>query len=175
MVNAFRYGTPPHGGFAFKLDRLVMMLVGADSLREVIAFPKTKDASCLLTGAPDTVDAAQLEILHLTGTDVPQAASAEKGKKPAQDIDVQAVADLAMLDLTETEKQDLPAQMREIIAFADTLGSVDTTDVPITAHVVPMKNVLREDRVLPSFDRKEILSNAPTKDDVYIIVPRVVE
>lgn len=66
MVNAFRYGTPPHGGFAFGLDRFVMLMVGADSLRDIIAFPKIKDASCPLTGAPDFVDKAQLDVLGLT-------------------------------------------------------------------------------------------------------------
>jgi aspartyl-tRNA synthetase len=65
MINAFKYGTPPHGGFAFGLDRLVMLMVGADSLREVIAFPKIKDASCPMTDAPSLVDDKQLEILNL--------------------------------------------------------------------------------------------------------------
>ena len=62
MVNAFRYGTPPHGGFAFGLDRLVMLMLGEDSLREVIAFPKIKDASCPLSDAPNDVDAEQLQV-----------------------------------------------------------------------------------------------------------------
>ena len=52
MIDAFRYGTPPHGGFAFGHDRLVMLMAGADSVREVIAFPKLRDASCPLTSAP---------------------------------------------------------------------------------------------------------------------------
>ena len=60
MMGAFRYGTPPHAGFAFGLDRFVMLLAGASSVREVIAFPKTKDASCLMTDAPDFVDPKQL-------------------------------------------------------------------------------------------------------------------
>ncbi|RPF47946.1 aspartyl-tRNA synthetase [Hydrogenoanaerobacterium saccharovorans] len=66
MVNAFQYGTPPHGGFAFGLDRLVMLMLGEDSLRQVIAFPKAKDASCLMTNAPDEVDLAQLKVLGIT-------------------------------------------------------------------------------------------------------------
>ncbi|WP_434310989.1 aspartate--tRNA ligase [Hominifimenecus sp. rT4P-3] len=65
LLNAFKYGVPPHGGLAYGLDRLAMLMAGADSIREVIAFPKAKDASCLLTGAPDVVDEKQLEELHI--------------------------------------------------------------------------------------------------------------
>ena len=65
MVGAFRYGTPPHGGFAFGLDRLVMIMAKRDSIRDVIAFPKVKDASCLLTNAPDVVDEKQLRELSI--------------------------------------------------------------------------------------------------------------
>ena len=65
LLNAFKYGVPPHAGLAYGLDRLVMLLVKADSIREVIAFPKVKDASCLMTNAPDVVDEKQLEELQI--------------------------------------------------------------------------------------------------------------
>ncbi|MCM1246644.1 MAG: aspartate--tRNA ligase, partial [Roseburia sp.] len=63
LLNAFRYGVPPHAGLAYGLDRLVMLMAGEDNIREVIAFPKVKDASCPLTEAPGTVDEKQLEEL----------------------------------------------------------------------------------------------------------------
>ena len=72
LLDAFRYGVPPHAGLAYGLDRLVMLLVKADSIREVMAFPKVKDASCLLTGAPDTVDTVQLRELHLAAENAAQ-------------------------------------------------------------------------------------------------------
>jgi len=65
LLNAFKYGVPPHAGLAYGLDRLCMLLVKADSIREVIAFPKVKDASCLMTNAPDVVDDKQLEELQI--------------------------------------------------------------------------------------------------------------
>ncbi len=65
LLNAFQYGVPPHAGLAFGLDRIVMLMVQADSIREVMAFPKVKDASCLMTDAPNLVDAYQLEELGI--------------------------------------------------------------------------------------------------------------
>ena len=65
LLNAFKYGVPPHAGLAFGLDRMIMLMVGADSIRDVIAFPKVKDASCLMTEAPTPVDNKQLEELEI--------------------------------------------------------------------------------------------------------------
>ena len=65
LLDAFKYGVPPHAGLAYGLDRLVMLMAGQESIRDVIAFPKVKDASCLMTEAPGTVDAKQLEELSI--------------------------------------------------------------------------------------------------------------
>ena len=78
LLDAFRYGTPPHGGLAYGLDRLVMLLCGCNSIRDVIAFPKVQNASDLMMSAPDTVDEKQLSELCIAVTE-PQSESCHKG------------------------------------------------------------------------------------------------
>lgn len=68
LLEAFKFGVPPHGGIAFGLDRLIMLLSGTENIREVIAFPKTQNASCLLTEAPSAADQKQLEELMIQST-----------------------------------------------------------------------------------------------------------
>ncbi len=70
LLEAFKYGVPPHAGLAYGLDRLVMIMAKQESIRDVIAFPKVKDASCLMTNAPDVVDDAQLEELGIEIADI---------------------------------------------------------------------------------------------------------
>ncbi len=74
LLDAFRYGVPPHAGLAYGVDRMVMHMVHADSIRDVIAFPKVKDASCLMTKAPGAVDAGQLNELRLAVTETEREA-----------------------------------------------------------------------------------------------------
>lgn len=172
MVNAFRYGTPPHGGFAFGLDRLVMLMVGANSLRDVIAFPKTKDAVCPLTQAPSPVDLRQLEELHLAASS-PSPVPAPASHKTLDDTELENVARLAQLSLTETERKRMPKDLAAMIAFADELGQLDTAGVPPTAHIVPLTNVFRPDEPVPCVSREGILANAKTRAGGYVAVPRV--
>ena len=72
LLDAFKYGVPPHAGLAYGLDRLIMLMAGEDSIRDVIAFPKVKDASCLMTDAPNTVDPKQLDELAINIVETPE-------------------------------------------------------------------------------------------------------
>ena len=90
-------------------------------------------------------------------------------------IDVASVAKLARLSLSEAEMEAMSKEMAAIVEFADKLSEVDCSDMPITAHVVPLENVMREDVPMAGAERDALLAGAPTKADGYFTVPRVVE
>ncbi len=171
LVRAFSFGTPPHGGFAFGLDRLVMLLCGANSLRDVIAFPKLGDGSCPLTGAPDAVDDAQLSALGLLAGE--STVQARESRSRPMEIDVEHVARLARLTLDGEEKQRMQREMRDLVAMASRLSRLDTKDVPETAHMA-QAGALRKDIPAPCLTRDALEAGAPGWRDGCFFVPRVV-
>lgn len=88
---------------------------------------------------------------------------------------IEHVANLARLKLTELEKEKLTSEMENIIAYVDKLNELDTSNVKPMEHVIPIKNVFREDRVEKSYDREKILSNAPVVEEGCFKVPKVVD
>jgi aspartyl-tRNA(Asn)/glutamyl-tRNA(Gln) amidotransferase subunit C len=90
-------------------------------------------------------------------------------------IDVEAVAKLARLGLSDEEKKLFGEQLSRILDHADTLKRLNTDKVEPTSHAIPMKNVLREDKVIPCLDLDRILANAPQAEEGMFRVPRIVE
>lgn len=90
-------------------------------------------------------------------------------------IDVGHVAKLARLGLSEEEKKLFAEQLSAILEYADILKKLDTKDIPPTSHAIPMKNVLREDKVIPCENAGDILANAPEEEKHMFRVPRILE
>ncbi len=171
LLDAFRFGTPPHAGFAFGVDRLCMLLRGASSLREVIAFPKVRDASCFLTGAPDFVDAAQLAALRL-GVDSAQDAKEEHMRKRSKET-VETAALLSMLTLSQAEEGRMAAEFGSIVDFAGALGAIQK-EAPLD-RPKPQPAPMREDVAKEGLSTQAVLGNARTTSGRYITVPRTFE
>lgn len=87
-------------------------------------------------------------------------------------MSVRQAASLAKLLLTEQEEESMGAELEILLTFAQELSQVDTTDVPMTAHVLPLENVLRDDIVVQLFDRELLLQNAPSRTEDGISVPQ---
>ena len=87
---------------------------------------------------------------------------------------IEHVANLARLNLTEQEKEKLTIEMASIISYMDKLNELDTTNIEPRSHVLQMKNVFREDIVQPSVDREDALKNAPSKNEEFFKVPKVI-
>ena len=90
-------------------------------------------------------------------------------------IDVEKVAQLARLRFSEEEKRDLASKLNDILSYMEQLNRLDTEHVEPTAHVLPLKNVLREDAVAPSMSQEDLLSNAPDRAMGHFKVPKVIE
>jgi aspartyl-tRNA(Asn)/glutamyl-tRNA(Gln) amidotransferase subunit C len=89
--------------------------------------------------------------------------------------EVERVARLARLELSEPEKERMRAQLDSILSYIDKLNELDTSTVEATFHVLPLTNVFREDEVRPSLSQEESLANAPDRHDLFFRVPRILE
>ena len=90
-------------------------------------------------------------------------------------MDVDKVAQLARLKFSEEEQRELSSKLNDILSYMEKLNRLDTEDVESTAHVLPLKNVFREDVVVPSMPQKELLANAPDRAMGHFKVPKVIE
>ena len=88
---------------------------------------------------------------------------------------VDYISELSRLKLPQEEKERMTGQLEQIISYMDTLNALDTGGVEPVSHIFPVKNILREDEVQPSFDRDELLKNAPMSEDGAFLVPKAVE
>ena len=188
LLRALEYGAPPHGGLALGLDRVVAMILGTPSIRDVMAFPKNRRALCPLTRAPAGAEASQLQELHIRleaeaeeGADPGHGkggqAPAEPGRQPERitRAEVDHAARLARLRLTEEEADTFQRDLASILDYVASLNELDTEPVDPMSHVLEVRNVWREDEEAPYPDPEGILSNAPEREDDAFKVPRILE
>lgn len=168
ILEAFSYGAPPHGGFAFGLDRLVMMIAGEDSIREVIAFPKTREGLCPLTNAPGSVDLDQLKELDFG---VLKKDKAEREKSIKSDIDLEALAYNSYIYL-EDDREKYKEYILDMIDELGDIEEVDASSYRPTINIYPIENSFREDKAKREFTREELLKNANSTVDGYILLEK---
>jgi len=189
FLEALGLGAPPHAGLALGLDRMAAMVLGARSIREVIAFPKNRRAFCPLTRAPADADPEHLQELGIRVSDAGDAEAGARGKtspfasgdrkpKPRKKVSmarVRQVAKLARLSLREEEMEAIRRDLEQVLGYVDQLAALDTEGVPPMSHVLPVTNVWREDGEGSAGPVEEILSNAPERNGRFFQVPKILE
>ncbi len=186
FLRALEYGAPPHGGLALGLDRVIAMILKASSIREVIAFPKNRSAYCPLSEAPSVVEGSQLKELGLaapvaglayerTSRETVKTEAAISFSERISPDHVRHIAKLARLKLTDSEVLLYQKDLNSILEYVETLRELDAENVRPMSHVIPMKNVWREDKPGKAGKPEELLSNAPAREKGFFKVPKIME
>ena len=179
LYTAFQYGAPPHAGMAPGIDRTVMLLTGDEKILEVIAFPLNGNAQDLLLGAPSEVTNQQLEDVHLLGNTnalaTRQAATGGSKVRSEKRSTFSNAQQLNQLSLTEDEENDVTNILSAMKEHEDALKNIDTENVEEMIYVMPMTNVLREDKRVQNFSRDSLLEGAPERSEDSWQVPRLVK
>lgn len=169
ILEAFSYGAPPHGGFAFGLDRLVMMMAKEDTIREVIAFPKTREGICPLSEAPSTVDSEQLKVLDFMQDG--QVSPSQKEKSIKKDLNIEALAINSYIYL-EDKKESYENYILDMMEETSDIKDVDVEGLSPTINIYPVENSFREDKVYKEFTREELLRDASKTHEGYILLEK---
>ena len=186
FLRALEYGAPPHGGLALGLDRVIAMILKASSIREVIAFPKNRSAYCPLSEAPSFVEGSQLKELGLVvpvaGFPYERAPRAPLTSEAATSFSgrispehVRHIAKLARLKLSDSEALLYQKDLNSILEYVETLRELDAENVRPMSHVIPLKNVWRDDKPGKAGKPEEILANAPAREKDFFKVPKIIE
>ena len=191
FLKALEYGTPPHAGLALGLDRVIAMILGTPSIRDVIAFPKNRKAFCPLTEAPSFADKPQLEELALkthsgvgpvesvNGVKTPSTRHTTTAKNARSEKisirEVNHVAKLARLELSDQEAAFFQKDLNSILDYVETLKDLDTENVSPMSHVLETSNVWRDDLPKDHKETEPLLKNAPMREKGYYKVPKILE
>jgi len=173
LLEALKYGAPPHGGIALGMDRVVAMILGASSIREVIAFPKNRSAYCPLTGAPSPVAKAQLAEAGLLGLE---------GARPLADAEQKAemldsLSWVSRIGINEDERSAVASAVQAAADLAAAANERAADEEPLYS-IVPASNRTRlgaEPRTSSLAENGELLKNAPTRKGDYLKVASILE
>ncbi len=186
FLKALQYGTPPHGGLALGIDRLLALILGLSSIREGIAFPKNRSAACPLTQAPAEADPAQLRELGLAGKVTASAETTASQPTPVAGRPAAArgtisreevlhVARLSRLQLDKADVECFQHDLAAVLDYVNALAELDIENVEPMSHVLEIKNVWREDVAASTEDPSALLAAAPESEQGYYKVPKILE